>query len=161
MKTLLVMRHAKSDWADENLDDHDRPLNARGERDAPRMAAYIRDNAQCPDVILCSTALRARTTAEVVAANCGEKPIVLTRRLYLAEPRAYFNEILALPENVARAMVLGHNPGISEFLSELVGDEMEMPTAAVAVVTFPEDQWNLADVRGTLKAFWAPKALFS
>lgn len=159
MKTLLVMRHAKSDWANENLDDHDRPLNTRGERDAPRMALYIRDNVQCPDVILSSTALRARATAEIVAVNCGGKPVVLTRRLYLAEPRAYFNEIRALPENVARAMVVGHNPGISEFLSELIVENVEMPTTAVAVVTFSHHQWNLVDIPGTLQAFWTPKEL--
>ena len=161
MKTLLIMRHAKSDWGDKNIDDHDRPLNARGERDAPRMALHIRDNNLCPEVILSSTAVRARATAEVVAANCGEKPVVLTRRLYLAEPLAYFNELLSLPENVNRAMVVGHNPGISEFLSETVGKDIEMPTAAVAVVTFPEDRWNLLDLRGSFKALWVPKDLFS
>ena len=160
MKTLLVMRHAKSDSANEGTDDHDRPLNARGERDATRMALHVRDSAQCPDVILSSTALRARATAESVATTCGARPVVLTRRLYLAQPRAYFNELLALPDNLVRAMVVGHNPGISEFLSTLLGDECEMPTAAVAVVSFPVEKWDLVDKRGTRDAFWAPKVLF-
>src|SRR5687767_2836280 len=87
MKTLLVLRHAKSSWDDQSLDDHERPLNPRGRKDAPIMGALVREHRLTPDVIVSSDAVRARTTAEAVAtADPDAGAIVLDPRLYLASP---------------------------------------------------------------------------
>jgi len=90
MKTLLLLRHAKSSWKHPELADHDRPLNKRGKRTAPRVSALLQDEDLIPDLILCSPAVRAHTTARLVAKACayaGE--IKRIRKLYLAEPQTY------------------------------------------------------------------------
>ena len=90
MKTLLIMRHAKSSWKEQDLPDHDRPLNKRGKNDAPRMEKLLKDEDLVPDLIMSSTAVRAKKTAELVAKTCKYKgKIVLDRSLYGAEPAAY------------------------------------------------------------------------
>ena len=90
MKTLLILRHAKSDWETPDVADHDRPLNGRGKRDAPRMGRLLRDENLVPDLIISSTAKRARKTAKLVAEASGyEGEIRLAETLYLAGPEAY------------------------------------------------------------------------
>ena len=90
MKTLLIMRHAKSSWKEQDLPDHDRPLNKRGKNDAPRMGKLLKDEDLVPDLIMSSTAVRAKKTAELVAKTCKYNgKIVLNHSLYGAEPAAY------------------------------------------------------------------------
>jgi phosphohistidine phosphatase len=162
VKTLLILRHAKSDWGDPGLDDHDRPLNKRGKRDALRVGRLLREEDLVPDLVLTSTATRAARTARRVAraaAFAGKtRP---TSALYLAGPRAYLKVLRALPDSYGRVLVVGHNPGLEELVAHLTGEPVAMPTAALARVTLPLERWHdLTDVtRGTLEQVWRPREL--
>ena len=97
MKEILILRHAKSSWGDSSLSDHDRPLKKRGLRDAPRIGQLLAERDLVPDVILCSTAVRARQTAERVLGSCGrEVPVHFTKELYLAGPSSYLDLLAEL-----------------------------------------------------------------
>lgn len=133
MRTLLLMRHAKSSWRDSAMDDHDRPLNGRGRRAAPFMGDVLRVRGLVPELILCSTAVRAVETAtEVIKASSFDGALEVRRGLYLAEPSAYLDVMTELEAGLDRVLVIGHNPGISELLQLLTGEVIDMPTASVA-----------------------------
>jgi phosphohistidine phosphatase len=135
MHTLLLLRHAKSSWDEPALADHDRPLNARGQRDAPRMASFIVQRGLVPDVILSSSANRARSTALVVAEACDFSPeLRVTRALYMAEPEDFLQALAQLPSHAGRVLVVAHNPGLEDFLEALTTIHERLPTAALAVV---------------------------
>jgi phosphohistidine phosphatase len=162
MKLLSILRHAKSSWKDSSLEDHDRPLNKRGTRDAPRMGDLIREQDLVPDVILSSTARRARDTALAVATAAGfPEEVRLTRSLYGASPDTCLDVLRDLPDSIGHAMIVGHNPTLEELVALLVGKAHVMPTAALAVVELPIESWR--DVaprsRGTLRALWQPREL--
>ena len=162
MKTLLVLRHAKSSWNEPALDDHERPLNKRGRRDAPRMGELVREYGLIPDVVLSSDAVRARLTAEAVAEAAryaGE--ILLDPRLYLASPADILSLLPAVPENAGTVMIVGHNPGLEKLVEHLTGERQDMPTAALAQIGLPIDQWRdlKLSTRGTLMGHWRPKEL--
>lgn len=160
MKTLLLLRHAKSDWDDPNLPDHERPLNKRGKRDAPRMARLLRDENLIPDLVITSTAKRACQTAREVARGAGGA-VVETDQLYLAGLDAYRSVLSAVPDTHDRVMLVGHNPGIEDFLADLTGVPTRLPTAALARVDLPIAGWSeLTDAtRGKLAGVWRPKEL--
>ena len=164
MKTLLIMRHAKSSWKEPASNDHDRPLNKRGKNDAPRMAKLLREKQLRPELILTSSAKRARKTAATVAemANCAGGSGV-TRALYMAEPEAYFRLLNDLPASYNCVLVVGHNPGIEEFLAVLCGEEVTMPTAAVAQVSLSIDDWSdlSPETKAKLVDVWRPRELKS
>lgn len=163
MKTLLVLRHAKSSWNDGALADHDRPLNERGERDAPRMGNLLRQQRLTPDVIISSDAVRARMTAEAVAEAAryaGE--IRLEPLLYGAAPDDILVVLRAAPDsNAATVMIVGHNPGLEALVGQLTGERQDLPTAALAQIDLPIDRWRDLDesTRGTLVDLWRPKEL--
>src|SRR5688572_5475639 len=114
MKTLLVLRHAKSSWKETALDDHERPLNKRGRRDGPRMGKLIREHGLTPDVIISSDAVRARLTAEAVAAAAGySREIRLEEALYAASPADILAVLrTATTTTAGTVMIVGHNPGL-------------------------------------------------
>ena len=120
--TLLLMRHAKSDWGQPGLADHERPLNPRGERDAPRLGRWLREDGLEPAAALVSTARRARQTAEAVLAAAGAEgaPSRTTRRLYGAGPEEIFRAVREaaadgeLPGAASPLLVVAHNPGMEE-----------------------------------------------
>jgi phosphohistidine phosphatase len=162
MKELLILRHAKSSWKHPELDDHDRPLNKRGKRDAPRMGELIRNEGMVPERIVSSTAARARTTARLVAEACGYGgELRVTQRLYLAGPDEYLDLLSELDDRVASAMVVGHNPGMEELVEELTGAAERMPTAALARVALDVKSWAevVGPRRGRLLGLWRPKEL--
>jgi phosphohistidine phosphatase len=167
MKTLLILRHAKSSWKDDTLPDHDRPLNKRGKADAPRMGKLLRDEDLLPDLILSSDAHRARATAELVAEEIHyEGEIAFLRDLYAAEPEAYLDALKRLGGEAACVMVVGHNPGLEELLQELTGEYQPLPTAALAQVSLPMSHWSelvadleAAGMQGKLVNLWNPKDL--
>ena len=140
MKTLLLARHAKSDWGDPSLRDHDRPLNSRGRRDAPAMAARLRDEGIRLTHIVSSTALRARSTAEAYAAayalEVADEP-----RLYAASAQTILEVAAALPDDVETAMLVGHNPGMHHAVIELTGTFVQFPTCVVAECAVDVDTW--------------------
>jgi phosphohistidine phosphatase len=163
MKTLLVLRHAKSSWNDTALDDHERPLNTRGERDAPRMGELVREHRLTPDVIISSDAIRAQLTAEAVGEAAGYTgKIVFDNRLYHADAADIVAVLRTVPEtNDGTVMVVGHNPGLEQLITELTSEEEDLPTAALAHIVLPIDRWRDLDVstRGTLVGLWRPKEL--
>ena len=162
MKTLLVLRHAKSSWNDPALDDHERPLNKRGRRDGPRMGELVREYGLIPDVVISSDAVRARLTAEAVAEAAryaGE--ILLDPHLYLACPADILSLLRTVRENAETVMIVGHNPGLEELVEQLTGERQDLPTAALAQIGLPIDQWRdlKLSTRGTLVGHWRPKEL--
>jgi phosphohistidine phosphatase len=161
MKTLLVLRHAKSSWNDSALDDHARPLNKRGRRDGPRMGRLVREHRLTPDIIMSSDAVRARRTAEAVAkATRYAGEILLDRRLYIASPPGIFAVLRTVRETKAgTVMIVGHNPGLEELVTQLTGEQQDLPTAALAQIGLPIDRWRdlKMSTRGTLLGLWRPK----
>ena len=164
VKTLYLLRHAKSAHDDPANADFDRPLTARGRRDARRMAAYMNASGRVPDTVICSLARRAVETWEHMAPLLAHP---LTPRfefdLYLAPSDVMLAFIRRLPETAASALVIGHNPGIAEITAELAtggeNDALEamrkaFPTCALAALTFDVDRWSAIDARdGYLAAF--------
>jgi len=143
MIRLVLVRHAKSDWGDETLDDHDRPLGDRGFRDAPRMARALAETDFRPEVILSSTALRARTTAEAFAAEF-DVAVNLDPELYGAPARTLLAKAAA--SGAHSVLVVAHDPGTSVLAGQLSDHEIEhMPTCAVATFTWDEDDWDVVD----------------
>ncbi|GAA1678713.1 SixA phosphatase family protein [Microbacterium lacus] len=142
MIRLVLVRHAKSDWGDPSLDDHDRPLNDRGLRDAPRMARALAETGFRPDVIRSSTALRARTTAEAFAAQF-DVGVDLVPELYGAPAGTLL--AVAAATRAERAMIVAHDPGMTVLAERLSGGGIaHMPTCAVATFTWAEDDWDVA-----------------
>lgn len=162
MKTLLVLRHAKSSRNDPALDDHERPLNERGRRDAPRMGELLRECGLIPDVVLSSDAVRARLTAEAVAeaARYGGE-ILLDPRLYLASPADILSLLPTVRESAETVMIVAHNPGLERLVEHLTGERQDLPTAALAQIGLPIEQWRdlKQSTRGTLVDLWRPDEL--
>jgi phosphohistidine phosphatase len=143
MIRLVLVRHAKSDWGNPALDDHDRPLNDRGIRDAPRMARELAETGFRPEVILSSTALRARTTAEAFAAEFGVA-VNLDPELYGAPGRTLL--AAAAASGAHQVIVVAHDPGMTDLAEQLSGGGIgHMPTCAVATFTWHQDDWDVLD----------------
>lgn len=158
----MLMRHAKSDWSTPGLSDHDRPLNARGCRSAPLMADFLSKQALQADVILVSSAVRAQQTLEWMREKWSSEAVVWTvASLYLASPDEIARQIHSLHDSWHRALVIGHNPGLSELASRLSGQAIELPTAAVALFSSSATNWcgALTAHRWDLQAVWKPRDL--
>ncbi len=159
MKRLLLMRHAKSDWEADYGADHDRPLNERGTRDARVMGRLLAIQGLIPDLVLSSTAVRARTTAEIAAeAGRWQTEIRLDRALYDSGAEAVVATAAGLPD-VESSMLVGHQPTWSILVRSLTGEPVDMRTATVAVIEFGFDSWaDLPSASGTLVDVLSPKA---
>ena len=146
MKTILFMRHAKSDWGAQYRSDFARPLSTRGQRDAPVMAAFLGQHDLMPERIVSSPAQRARLTAEFVAKDDRfQGQLGFDRRIYLASPNMLLAVIHDLPEDADSVMLVGHNPGMEDIIELLSGGNVRMPTAAIASLRLYADRW--ADVQ--------------
>lgn len=163
MKKLLLLRHAKSSWEDRSLSDHDRPLNERGERDAPRMGRLLRDEGLWPDLILSSTARRARRTAELLLTDResdtseDDTEIRYLSELYLADPEDYLGAVRRVAGQAESVLVVGHNPGLEMLLQSLTDAWHRLPTAAIARIDLPIDAWtDLTPGKGVLAGLWRP-----
>jgi phosphohistidine phosphatase len=157
MKTLLILRHAKSSWKDVAVGDHDRPLNKRGKRDAPRVGQLLRDLEVPPQLIISSTAKRARKTASLVAKECGYHGIIeLHGTLYLAPPGAYLETLRRVDDAVEHVLVVGHNPGLEQLLALLTGQHAHLPTAALVQLELDVAQWRdiTTQTRAALVGLW-------
>jgi phosphohistidine phosphatase len=164
MKTLLLMRHAKSSWKEPKLKDRERPLNKRGRKTAPRMGELIKEKELIPQLILSSSAVRARQTAEIVVASGGcTCEVKYLDSFYMGEPDDYLKQLRKLPDSIERVLVIGHNPGLEALMQILSGKVVALPTAAIAYITLPIDYWkNLyEDTKGELNEVWRPKELIS
>ena len=164
MKTILLLRHAKSRWKDPDLPDHDRPLKKRGQNDAPRMGKLLKDEDSIPDLIMSSTAVRAKKTAELVAKACKYKgEISLNQSLYGAEPADYLKVLQELSDKYKTVLVVGHSPSVEETVDVLTGSpDVIMPTCALAHISLPIQNWaklNEQKIKGKLLKVWRPKEL--
>lgn len=172
MKTLVLMRHAKSSWERPAMSDHERPLNPRGLRAAPRIGAYLRDLPLHPDQVLCSTAERARKTWELAGAAFAQ-PIEVEYRddLYGVMPTELIRIIHSVEESVATLLVLGHNPTIQALALDLCNGEgsseeaqnlmaVKFSTASFAQLQFAGNRWDEVESgKGQLIRFVKPKML--
>lgn len=144
MKTLYLLRHAKSSWSFDELSDQERPLNDRGRDDAPAMGQALAKRRICPDVIVSSPAVRAMSTAVLVAREMQypHDKIVVESGIYGADVDDFLAIIKDLPASAASALVVGHNPTITETANALSPSSLnEMPTAAVVCLRFACEQW--------------------
>ena len=162
MKTLLILRHAKSSWKAAHLSDHERPLNKRGKHDAPRMGQLLLANDLLPQLIICSSAKRARETFRLLSKACDyQGEIHFSDTLYLAEPEAYIEALSKFGDGYERVMVIGHNPGLEELLEDLSTQQHRFPTAALAQISLPIKRWRElnASIKGNLIKLWLPRRL--
>jgi phosphohistidine phosphatase len=150
LKRLTLVRHAKSDWANASLTDFDRPLNARGERDAPDMAGRIVAASLKPTLIISSPAVRALATARIFAAACGYpvRRIRLAHDAYHAGAGELLRIVRRMGGRAVHVMLFGHNPGLSTFAVRLAGDSSpgEMPTCGVTSLLVPIRHWSDLDL---------------
>lgn len=163
--TLILTRHAKSDWGNPMLDDHDRPLNARGRRDAPKIGAWLNAQGYVPDRVTLSSAHRAQETWACMVPVIGGRPKVTTaEKLYHATPDTLM--ACARGSHAQTHMIIGHNPGIADFAERLLFSRpsharfADYPTCATLVVECDEDDWR--DVQwgiGRALAFATPHDL--
>lgn len=157
---LVLLRHAKSDYPEE-IPDHERPLARRGSRDAPRIGEWLRASGFVPDLVLCSTAQRARQTWELAAPAVGGSPAVRYEdRIYEASALRLLMLVRELSEDFGTALFVGHNPGIGELAAGLTNSApLSFPTAAVAVLGIEGPWLSATPGEGCLLASVSPAAL--
>ena len=132
MKKLYIIRHAKSSWKDETLDDFERPLNKRGQKDAPFMAKILKQKNVIPDIIISSAALRAKITAELIAKELNyNKQITYDATLYEADTNNIFDTIRDIDKSCNIVFLIGHNPSLNAFVQALVNFQENIPTCGI------------------------------
>ena len=162
MKSLLIMRHAKSDYPRDIPDDFHRPLNGRGRKDVPRMARLLTDYDAVPARILSSTALRARETTTIMGKLLGlsDDHTVFEDDLYLASADDLLSCVRRIEASVDSLMVIAHNPGLESFLLRLCGCALHLPTAAIAALSVDADSWTkTGENRAWMQWFVVPRLL--
>ncbi|CAN0474488.1 unnamed protein product [Discosporangium mesarthrocarpum] len=161
MKTLFLLRHAKSSWDDPDLKDFERPLNKRGREDIPVMAARFRERQSQLDCVICSPALRARTTATLMAGDLGfpVEDVVSNPELYFAGAGMFLKAAGQFDDECDAAMVVGHNPAITEFANAMANTEIDnIPTCGLVEISLPINSWSdVAFGVGALVEFDFPK----
>lgn len=161
MKTICLVRHAKSSWKNTEMSDIERPLNKRGERDAPFMASILKEKEFAPELILSSPALRAFTTAKIFAETLGypENNIKLDINIYESGAKVIFKTLKSIEKTVSNVMLFGHNPDITYLASFLSGVYIDnIPTCGIVCIEFDVNDWKKLDERaGKLKFFEYPK----
>ena len=161
-KLLLILRHAKSSWEFTELSDHDRPLNNRGKRDAPRMGKKILKEGLVPHLIISSSAVRAHSTARKVAKACRyEDEILINPTLYGSGFSDYLNVLKKQEDGHDIIMLVGHNPILEQLVEVLTGEIVTMPTCAVACISLPIRSWQeiITKTKGELLNLWRPEEL--
>jgi phosphohistidine phosphatase len=162
MKELLILRHAKSSWKNSELADHDRPLNKRGKREALRVGKLLQDESMLPDLILSSTAQRARDTVQAVIQECSfDGEVDYRRELYQADADIIIELLTTLDEDVMCVMVVGHNPELEELLQVLTRIYEPLSPAALVKVRLPMPNWSALceDTRGELAGLWRAREI--
>jgi phosphohistidine phosphatase len=169
-KRLILLRHAKSAWEDQDIADFERPLSTRGRRAAPIVGAYLARAGYLPELVLCSSARRAVETLELATAAWPSPPNVRKQKsLYLAMPREMLKRLQAAGGSLGSVMLVGHNPGIADLANWLCHDgdpgaraalSRKFPTGAVAVIDFDVEDWRDVDAEtGRLVAFVTPRQI--
>lgn len=169
-KRLILLRHAKSAWDNQDIADFDRPLAPRGRKAAPVVGAYLARKNYVPDLVLCSSAKRASETLDLTIAGWPKQPTVRRlKSLYLAMPREMLKRLQTAGSEFAAVMLVGHNPGIADLANWLCHDgdpaargalARKFPTGAVAVIDFDVEDWKDVDAEtGKLIDFATPKQI--
>ncbi len=150
MKTILLMRHAKSSWNSAAKTDHDRPLNKRGYRDSPKVAKHLEKLGLLPELVISSTSMRTRETWEHMQQALEPIiPVQFCKSLYHGSLSDIRTQVIAMGNPYDRILVLGHNPGWEYAASKLSGSYLEMTTANVVILTTNQDSWDQAFSQST------------
>ena len=160
MKRLLLIRHAKSSHKFDHLDDHERPLNNRGERDAITMARYLADRGETLDVIYSSTAIRALDFAQVIS-DFTHITLVPELSFYTFDADELIEILKNLPEAVYEVAVVAHNPALTAAIKRLTNNQIDkIPTAGIAALNCPVDEWaDILEAQAEIDYFISPKML--
>jgi phosphohistidine phosphatase len=166
MKFLYLLRHAKSSWKEPGLEDHDRPLNKRGRNAAKIMAKYLRRSGIKPDVVICSTAIRAKETLDPIVKAIDPPKVILEWKIYGGTQKDLWEQLWRIPKSARSVLVIGHNPALQHFALELakIGKPLpfageKFPTCAVARYRF-RGAWKALKPHGAkLMSFVTPKAI--
>ena len=149
MKQLYLLRHAKSSWKDNSLPDHDRPLTGRGRRASKAIARHLREQGIEPDLVLCSTARRARETLDRIEPALSTSTVHVEDDLYAASAPALLERLRTVPDTIESVMVIGHNPGLQDLALDLARPSpaarelaTRYPTAALATLAFQASSWQ-------------------
>jgi len=143
MKTLLLLRHAKSSWKNNGAGDFDRPLNQRGLKAAPVIGRLIRKRKLQPDLVISSPAERARQTIQLVLEAAGLKTeLRYDERIYEASAARLFEIVSQIDDEAGVVMMVGHNPGFEELVEALTGETLSLPTAALACIELDIEKWS-------------------
>ncbi|MFM9984584.1 MAG: SixA phosphatase family protein [Flavobacteriales bacterium] len=164
MKHLFIIRHAKSSWDDPLQTDFDRPLNIRGQRDAPFMAKRLNAHSNKPDYIVSSPAVRAVTTATAFASELkiGDENFIRDKRIYEAALGDLFEVIQNIPDTTHSAAIFGHNPGLSHLAAHLSGEYFDMATCSIVHLSIALESWSLVGQNtAILKEYDYPKKHFA
>ena len=162
-KVLYIARHAKSAWDDPGVSDHDRDLMEKGVRRTKLVAGYLLEKGVKPDLIISSSAVRARKTAGLIAEGIGypEPDIKIESKIYGADEDDLFDILFALPDDVNSVMLVGHNPTFTYFANYFLKDELDwMPTSTVVGIEFKTGKWEkIANAKKIVKFVVTPKML--
>lgn len=159
MKTIYILRHAKSSWDNPSLADFERPLNERGLFAAPFMGQYFLKNNLQPELILSSPAFRAKQTAEIIKEKAEiANEIKFDERIYEASPQILMQIISEVSETCNSVMIVGHNPGLENLIKFLTGSIQPLPTAGLAIIDLEIEKWENLDLdTGKLRNFVHPR----
>jgi phosphohistidine phosphatase len=145
MKTLYIVRHAKSSWEEPGLADHNRPLIETGIKKTKLVIEYLQNKKIIPDLMISSSATRAKDTAFLIAEGLGYpiEQIIIDKKLYHASPEEILDELYALPENISSVMIFGHNPTLTYFVNQFLEPTIiNLPTTGVVAIEFATDKWT-------------------
>jgi phosphohistidine phosphatase len=161
MKTVYLVRHAKSDWSTPGLSDFNRPLNKRGKQNAPLMGKKLREKGILPDIVISSPAVRAITTARAIAQEIGYSPdAILTEKAIYEASSSTLATIIQQQDNARHSLMLvGHNPGFTELASRLSAFPADnIPTCGIVGIQWENDSWSeVVQRKGKLLFFYYPK----
>ena len=160
MRTLYLLRHAKSSWKDDSLRDFDRPLRDRGRKAAKRIGGHLANEKLNVPLMICSPAVRTRETAELLLKSADLRVEErFDERIYEASLGDLLQVVSEIPNDKQVVILIGHNPGFEELLEFLTGERRRMPTAALAKITFDAEWKNVKPIQGRLEWFVTPKEL--
>ena len=160
MKTLFLLRHAKSDWTDESLPDFERPLNERGREACETISDFLKEENIQPELIICSPAARARETIKIIMRTAQlQSALRFDERIYEASLGRLMGLISQIENEAESALLVGHNPGFEQLVKALSGRNETMPTAALAKITLRASNWSSVPAGGTLDWIVRPKEL--
>ncbi|MCD4789560.1 MAG: phosphohistidine phosphatase SixA [Bacteroidales bacterium] len=165
MKTLYIVRHAKSSWDYPELSDHERPLLEKGKKRTKLVAGYLQENNIRIDRIISSHAVRAFETSKIIAAEISypEDEIRIFEDIYFGDVDKLFDHLFKLPEEIQSVMLVGHNPTFTYFANSFLKKEIEwLPTSGIVCIEFKTDKWEkLHNAKKTVKFVITPKMMYN